>query len=399
MADGILARMEATHPSPTKPRAIIIGGGVAGPATALFLARAGIEPIILEAHSLNEWVGGGFQVAPNGMRVLGELGIADDLERCGQPSRDFRFKNHRGKVIGFAPTGGMRPGVNVSRPHLHRLMRAAIQRQGIAIHYEKRLRDVAIDHGSVVALLDDGTCETGDFLVGADGVHSRVRAWMHPGHAKPRDTRMISIGAFCEPGFTPDVQLDEHASLTFVVGPKHQFGYSKMSATQWGWWCHVPFAGDDQRAVMLSMPAAELGQRMLERYQGWCAPTGELIAHSRVWVRTPIHDVPHVPTWHRDHVVLIGDAAHAMSPAGGQGASLALEDAMLLGRLVASLERLRRSRAEAMVARGYENDQRTLKELGAFGMWMRDTLLMPLFAPLIGRALTKVYAGEPALAA
>ena len=48
---------------------------------------------------------------------------------------------------------------------------------------------------------------------------------------------------------------------------------------------------------------------------------------------------------------------------------------------------------------GNENDQRTLKELGAFGMWMRDTLLMPLFAPLIGRALTKVYAGEPALAA
>jgi 2-polyprenyl-6-methoxyphenol hydroxylase-like FAD-dependent oxidoreductase len=233
---------------------------------------------------------------------------------------------------------------------------------------------------------------------------------MHPEHAKPRDTRMISLGAFCEPGFTPEVPLEEHASLTFVVGPKHQFGYSKMSANQWGWWCHVAFAGDDQRAAFLSMPAAELAQRMLERYHGWCAPTGELIARSRVWVRTPIHDVPHLPTWHREHVVLIGDAAHAMSPAGGQGASLALEDAMLLGRLVADrarplqqsfarLERLRRSRTEAMVARGYENDQRTLQELGAFGMWMRDTVLMPLFAPLIGRALTKVYAGEPALAA
>ena len=61
-------------------------------------------------------------------------------------------------------------------------------------------------------------------------------------------------------------------------------------------------------------------------------------------------------------------------------------------------EALRRSRAEAMVARGYENDQRTLKELGAFGMWMRDTVLMPLFAPMIGKALTKVYAGDPALA-
>jgi 2-polyprenyl-6-methoxyphenol hydroxylase-like FAD-dependent oxidoreductase len=130
----------------------------------------------------------------------------------------------------------------------------------------------------------------------------------------------------------------------------------------------------------------------------------------QVQIRTPIYDVPTLPSWRRDRVVLIGDAAHAMSPAGGQGASLALEDAMLLGQLVAErarpleqsfarFEQLRRSRAEAMVKQGYENDQRTLKELGAFGMWMRDTLLMPLFAPMIGKALTKVYAGDPALAA
>jgi len=65
----------------------------------------------------------------------------------------------------------------------------------------------------------------------------------------------------------------------------------------------------------------------------------------------------------------------------------------------ARFERLRRARAEAMVARGCENDQRTLKKLGALGMSMRDTVLMPLMAPLIGKALTKVCAGEPALAA
>src|SRR6185295_7313440 len=103
-----------------------------------------------------------------------ELGVADELERAGQPSRDFRFKNHRGKVIGFAPTGGARPGVNVSRADLHRLMRAAVERHGIAVRYEKRLRDIALEDGRVVARLEDGTSETGDFLIGADGVHSRV---------------------------------------------------------------------------------------------------------------------------------------------------------------------------------------------------------------------------------
>jgi 2-polyprenyl-6-methoxyphenol hydroxylase-like FAD-dependent oxidoreductase len=410
MTRRILGDMKTAHTAPTPRRALIIGGGIAGPTMAVFLARAGIEPVVLEAHALADDVGGGFQIAPNGMRVLAELGIADDLERAGQPARGYRFKNHRGKVIGVVSTGGARPGVNVSRAHLHRLIRAAVERQGIAVRYQKRLRDVTVQNDRVLARFDDGTSETGDFLVGADGVHSRVRAWMHPGHAKPRDTRMISLGAFCQPGFTPDVPSEEHGSLIFIAGSKHQLGYSKMSADQWGWWCHIPFAGDAERAELLSMPTERLAERMQERYRGWCAPTEELIARSQVWVRTPIQDVPRLPSWHRERVVLIGDAAHAMSPAGGQGASLALEDAMLLARLVADgarpleesfarFERLRRARAEALVARGYQNDQRTLKELGAFGMWMRDTVMMPLLAPLIGKALTRVYAGEPALAA
>jgi FAD-dependent urate hydroxylase len=91
-----------------------------------------------------------------------------------------------------------------------------------------------------------------------------------------------------------------------------------------------------------------------------------------------------------------------MSPAGGQGASLALEDAMVLGKLagdssrpiedaLARFEALRRPRAEAMVAQAYQNDRRSLKELGPVGTWTRDRVMMPLFASFIERALNKVY--------
>jgi 2-polyprenyl-6-methoxyphenol hydroxylase-like FAD-dependent oxidoreductase len=99
--------------------------------------------------------------------------------------------------------------------------------------------------------------------------------------------------------------------------------------------------------------------------------------------------------------MLLGDAAHAMSPAGGQGASLALEDAMLLGQhlvqssepiesVFAAVESTLRPRAERIVAQASENDARQLKELGSVGRWIRD-LLFPLAVPLVARGLERQY--------
>ncbi len=100
--------------------------------------------------------------------------------------------------------------------------------------------------------------------------------------------------------------------------------------------------------------------------------------------------------------LLIGDAAHAMSPADGQGVSMPLADAMLLGRLLASeadplaafarFEELRKRTAEALVKQAYANDRRSLQKHGPVQMWLRDNLFMPLFAPVMSRMLEKHYA-------
>jgi 2-polyprenyl-6-methoxyphenol hydroxylase-like FAD-dependent oxidoreductase len=391
----------------THRRALVVGGGIAGPALALFLARAGIEPVVFEAYPPSEDVGGGFQIAPNGLRVLAELGLADTLLAQGHPCSDMAFRNHHGRLIGVVRTVRAGRAVNVMRPTVHRVLRDEAARRGIDVRYGKRLTSVVEVGREVVATFEDGTTEVGDFLVGADGVHSRVRACILPELAVPRDTHMISIGGFCAAGVTPPADPDDAGRLTFVVGPRHQFGYSKMGPTQWGWWCHVHASGADERDALMAMPFSALRDRMLERYRGWSAPVLDFIAATEGWLRTPIHDVPALPSWHRGRVLLLGDAAHAMSPAGGQGASLALEDAMLFGRLAADpstpiedvmahFERLRRRRAERMVAQGYENDRRSLKELGPFGMWMRDRLMMPVFASFIERALHEVYTAQVA---
>ncbi len=386
----------------TTSRALVVGGGIAGPAVALFLARAGIEPVVFEAYPRADDVGGAFQIAPNGLRVLAELGLADVLLAQGRACSDMTFRNHQGRLIGVVRTARSGCGVNILRAAVHRALRDEAERRGITVHYRRRLTGISEAGREVVATFDDGTTEVGDYLVGADGVHSRVRACVLPEHATPRDTQMVSIGGFCAPDVPPPADPDDADRLTFVVGPRHQLGYAKFDSAHWGWWCHVHAPDADERAALMTMPFSALRERMLERYRGWSAPASEFIASTQEWARTAIHDVPRLPTWHRGRVLLLGDAAHAMSPAGGQGASLALEDAMVFGRLAADatmpiedamsrFESLRRRRAEKMVAQGYENDRRSLRELGPVGMWMRDRVMMPMFASFIERAINDVY--------
>jgi 2-polyprenyl-6-methoxyphenol hydroxylase-like FAD-dependent oxidoreductase len=146
----------------------------AGPALALFLARAGIEPVVFEAYPPSEDVGGGFQIAPNGLRVLAELGLADTLLAQGHACSDMAFRNHHGRLIGVVRTARAGLAVNVMRATVHHVLRDEAERRGIDIRYRKRLTSVIEVGREVVATFDDGTTEVGDFLVGA--VHSRVRA-------------------------------------------------------------------------------------------------------------------------------------------------------------------------------------------------------------------------------
>ena len=182
--------------------------------------------------------------------------------------------------------------MNISRAALHRILRTEAERCGIAIRYEKRLAAIALAGSEVVATFEDGSTEVGDFLVGADGVRSCVRAWLLPEAAEPRNTGMVSIGGFCSDGVVPPPDAEDGGRLTFMVGPKHQFGYSKMGQGQWGWWCHAFGETEAERAALLTMPTGDLQAAMLARYRGWARPVEDFIAATESWLRTPIHDVP-----------------------------------------------------------------------------------------------------------
>jgi 2-polyprenyl-6-methoxyphenol hydroxylase-like FAD-dependent oxidoreductase len=159
-----------------------------------------------------------------------------------------------------------------------------------------------------------------------------------------------------------------------------------------------------------AIPDHQIRAELLNAFSGWHAPIESMIRATPEILRTAIYDVPQLATWHVGRVMLLGDAAHAMSPAGGQGASLALEDAIVVGRSLAvhrewppehvfgTAESRLRPRAERMVKQAAANDARQLKELGRAGEWVRDRLF-PLLTPLIARQLEREYAALEDIAA
>jgi 2-polyprenyl-6-methoxyphenol hydroxylase-like FAD-dependent oxidoreductase len=379
----------------SKPNEVlIIGGGIAGPALALFLDKAGIRASVYEAASeTTSPIGGGFQIAPNGMNVLAALGLADALVAEGSRGREACFRDHQGKLLGRFENGNLarqgQPAVNATRARLQQLLRDEARRRRLDMRFGKRLQSIERAGARVIATFEDGSRAEGDLLVGADGVGSRVRALALPEAPPPAYLGSIAFGGQVAPEAVAAAGLDgKRETMTFMMGSRGQFAYASFSSreTCWWWWCHVPQQPERSREEVAALTADEVRRLLLERFAGWASPVEAFIASSSSLFKTNVYEVGPLPRWHDDRIVLIGDAAHAMSSSAGQGASLALEDAMCLAKLVrdardevtpalATFERMRRRRAEKTVAEGRLRESRQHAELGPVGTWLRNRML------------------------
>jgi FAD-dependent urate hydroxylase len=303
-------------------RILVVGGGLAGLALARALGRAGFAPELIEREAGWGDAGTGMYLPANGVRALGALGLEEAVAARAAPITHQRLLDHHGRLLAEIDLDGLWGDVGaclaLRRADLHQVLR-----DGVAVRMGRTIASLEHLDGPVEVTFDDGRQDSYDLVVGADGLRSTVRRLTvddrPPVPVGQHSWRFVTA---CPPEITAwSVLLGPRSSfLTIPIGQGRVYCYADVLTGPGG-----PGPGGDPAALPR------------ERFAGFAAPVPELLerlpAPDRIYA-APIEQVA-AERWGRGAVVLVGDAAHAMSPNMAQGAALAFEDALVLAACLA----------------------------------------------------------------
>lgn len=346
----------------TNPRtALVIGAGVAGPAAAMALRKAGVDVAVYETREDAAQADGGFlTVATNGIDALRTLDADQLITTRGFPTTAMLLWSGTGKRLGTAEVSitldDGTTGQTVKRGDLSAALHDEATTRGIPIHHGKRLVSAERVGDGVRAHFADGTLASADILVGCDGVHSAVRRIIDPNAPAPAYAGLLNLG-----GYVRGVPVDaDPGTYHMIFGKRAFFGYALAPDAEVWWFANLPEPREPAKGTLAGIDSAQWRQRLLDLFADDFGPATRLVeSTTHPLTASPIHTVNRLPTWHTDNMVVIGDAAHAPSPSSGQGASLSIEDAVQLakslrdapdaGRAFSAFERMRRARVEPII--------------------------------------------------
>ncbi len=369
-------------------RLLVVGGGVAGPAVALAATRLGLDATVLERRPVADpdegsWI----TVAPNGLDALEVLGVLDGARAVGHASRVNRMfgatGRHLGDVMLGTPLADGSVALTMKRSALAVVLSDAARALGADVRLGAEVVSTSQDDRGVRAVLSDGSTVHGDVLVAADGVRSSTRRALDPQAPDARYVGLANFGGITR-GTTLASNLEPEA-WHFVFGRRSFFGAHPLPTGDVVWFVNEPrpvISREERAATTQAEWLAHLGDLVRED----AGPASDLVAAGVLELAgDSTFDLPHVPTWWRGRNVLVGDAAHAPSPSSGQGAAMALEDAVVLARSVAShgvgglavYEQARRQRVEAIVRAGARSS--SAKIPGRVGRVLLEAMLTGVF--------------------
>ncbi|KAH0341563.1 salicylate hydroxylase, partial [Aureobasidium melanogenum] len=323
----------------------IIGAGIAGLTLAITLHSQGIPCAIYETRPEPQNIGGAVMLSPNSIKLFDNMGIYDDLERLGYSFDTLYFRDLAGSLKETYAFGSVEEyrysGLRVYRSELIDLLLEKVNANNIPIHFNHKFSHVVFEtEDTVTWQLVNGTTKTSSLLVGADGIHSRVRKYMYPDLA-PKFTGIAGITAAVptanlklpSPDYKMPVTIVSPSHGAFVIAPQKADGSEVLIGKQKrmaelsreGW---QEIYADKNAAVAFLREDAEV-------FGDIAVSATSKIPHENINI-WPFYVIPKLESWSSNNrrVLLVGDSCHAVPPSSGQGISQAVEDVVMLSILL-----------------------------------------------------------------
>ncbi|KAK5791357.1 hypothetical protein VI817_006666 [Penicillium citrinum] len=335
------------------------------------------------------------------MRLLYRLGVYDKILARGYNGSNITLHSLQGNTIGSQDLVGWARDqigfgyVRIKRTDLVDVLLEAINEAGIPIHFNKRVTHIDDGADGVSVTFKDGSTDNADILLGCDGIHSFIRRyWVDPEQTSEY-SGLSGIGSVI-PGSSLNPETTAQISgLEATMTEEGMFAVTRCTqSTDDLYWfftkeVSIPGSGDRDGWEVQSKEEVKGFKdpllKILENARGqWGETLREIVSKTSVVKFYPIHRLPPGGTWSKGRCILVGDAAHAMSPHAGQGVSMALEDIFLLSRLLEDhsrnldqvrvrYEEIRRPRVDEIYKMATQNGN-SRKRSGPWGLWLKESI-------------------------
>ncbi|KAF9179165.1 hypothetical protein BGZ51_007160 [Haplosporangium sp. Z 767] len=345
------------------PHVLIVGGGIAGLATAILLERAGISYHVFERAKEVKVLGAAMSLTPNILPVFEQLGLLEDLKKVSMSFPSIDILNEDLKTVMSIDTSQAKEitgydSTVFSRAQLYNLLYSKVPASKISMG--QKVMSLEQNTLGVMIRVNDGTTHHGDILVGADGAYSAVRQSLFKrmdasGTLPAVDKEDMHVGYICMVGTTepldqekyPDLKKD-YSKFVQVVGKDKMYSWTVLSVpdNRICWSVKLQLESEQQAKRMMfrnSEWGPEGNEDMIKDIRHFPCPFGGVLGDlidatprdliSKVYLEEKLFE-----TWHHGRTVLIGDACHKMLPSGGQGAVNALQDAVVLVNCIYDME-------------------------------------------------------------
>ncbi|MCX4760163.1 FAD-dependent monooxygenase [Streptomyces sp. NBC_01275] len=317
------------------PKIAILGGGIGGLAAAAFLREKGFDSDVYEQAAALTEVGAGLVAAPNAARLLRRLGVLDRfVERAVRMEIGWEFRRWENGAVLSAEN--LQDGCKrlygehtyaAHRADLLDALRSAVPEH--SVHLGKRCVSVEFEGDQAVLRFEDGDTISPDILIGADGVHSRVRGAV-VGPTQARESGICAFRALVPAAKAPE--FARRRAQTLWIGPDRHLVHYPVSGEEYV--NLVAFAPAGMSSVESWTATATL-EELLDEFAGWDPRLVELIRAADTPGRWALLDREPLDHWNRGNATLLGDAAHPMFPFFAQGAAQAIEDGAVLALCLA----------------------------------------------------------------